>query len=183
METFTGLKDFGHNPHYSKQRQKALINLDMGTIDAPIVELVEGFTKMSYCFTLQSCFGHFLYSGQKDEKSTKPLPVSKKITDVEYRIAYIALCFEDSDAGRQLFHALSRVPAIDPDFIQFGCAEWFWKDHVNSYALQVEPERYKTKDRCLVGYQEALHIEKTRNEFFTEIRRIVQKGLNKKTDP
>jgi hypothetical protein len=105
------------------------------------------------------------------------LPVSEKITTVKYRIAYIALCLEDSDAGRQLFHELSRVPLINPDFIQFACAEWFWKDYLNSYALQVEPERYKTKDRCTVSYHEALLIEKVRNEFFAEIKRIITKRL------
>ncbi len=180
METFTALKDFVDNPHYLGQRQQSLRSLDMSTIDAPLIEIVEGFTKLPYCFTLQSCFGHFVYKHRKDEKNTEPLPVSEQIKNVEYRIAYIALCIEDSDAGRQLFSELSRVPAIDPETVQFGCAEWFWKDYLNSYALQVEPERYKTKDRCSVSYQEALHIEKIRNEFFAGIRRIVQKRLSKK---
>lgn len=182
METFTALKDFVANPHYLEQRQKSLRSLDMSTIDAPLIEIVKGFAKLSYCFTLQSCFGHFLYKNQQDEKNTEPLPVSEKIKNVEYRIAYIAFCLEDSDAGRQLFSELSQVPAIGPDNIQFGCAEWFWKDYLNSYALQVEPERYKTKDRCSVSYQEALHIEKIRNEFFAGIGRIVQKRLIKKTE-
>jgi hypothetical protein len=180
VETFTDLKDFADNPHYREQRQKSLRSLDLSTIDAPIIEIIEDFTKLSYCFTLQSCFGHFVFENQKEEKNTKPLPVSEKITNVEYRIAYIALCLEDSDAGRQLFNELSRLPAIDPDFIQFGCAEWFWKDYVNSYALQVEPERYKTKDRCMVSYHEAQRIEKARNEFFTEIKRIITKKLKKR---
>jgi hypothetical protein len=179
VETFTGLKDFVDNPHYLEQRQKSLRSLDMSTIDAPIIEIIEGFTKLSCCFTLQSCFGHFVYKNQKDEKNTEPLPVSENIANVEYRIAYIALCIENSDAGRQLFNELSRVPVVDTDFIQYGCAEWFWKDYVNSYALQVEPERYKTKDRCSVSYQEALHIEKTRNEFFAEIKRIIIMRLKK----
>ena len=78
-----------------------------------------------------------------------------------------------------MFNELNQVPVIDPDFIQFGCAEWFWKDCVNSYALQVEPERYKTKDRCTVSYQEALRIEKARNEFFAEIKRIITDRLKK----
>lgn len=177
METFTGLKDFVENPHYREQRQKSLRSLDMSTIDAPIIEIIEGFTRLSYCFTLQSCFGHFVYRDQEDEENTEPLPASEKIANVEYRIAYIALCLEDSDAGRQLFRDLSQVPLIDPDFIQFACAEWFWKDYLNSYALQVEPERYKTKDRCTVSYQEALRLEKTRNEFFAEIERIITKRL------
>jgi hypothetical protein len=180
VETFTALKDFADNPHFLEQRQQSLRSLDMSTIDAPLIEIAEDFTKLSYCFTLQSCFGHFVYKNQKDEKNTEPLPDSGNIARVEYRIAYIALCLEDSDEGRQLFNELSRVPAIDPDTIQFGCAEWFWKDYFNSYALQVEPVVYKTRDRCSVNYQEALYIEKIRNEFFAEIGRIAQKRLSKK---
>lgn len=180
METFTGLKDFVDNPHYLEQRQKSLRSLDMSTIDVPIVEIIDNFAKLSYCFPLQSCFGHFLYNNQKDEKNCEPLPDSGDIACVEYRIAYLVLCFQDSDEGRQLVNELSKVPAMDPDAIQFGCAEWFWKDYLNSFALQVEPERYKTKDRCSLSFPEALHIEKIRNEFFVEIRKIVQKRLNEK---
>ena len=179
METFTGLKDLVDNPHYHEQRQKSLRSLDISTIDAPIIEIIEDLAKLSYCFSLQSCFGHFVYKNQKDEKNTEPLLASEKATNVDYRIAYLALCLENSDAGKQLFNELSRVPDIDPDNIQFGCGEWFWKDHINSYALQVEPERYKTKDRCSVSYQEALHIQKTRNEFFTEIKGIITKRLKR----
>ena len=180
METFTELKDFVENPHFHEQRQRSVNSLDIATIDPPIVEIIDGFSKLPYCFTLQSCYGHFLYSGQKDEKSVDPLPDSENIAEVEYRIAYIALCIEDSESGRQLFSEFRQVPAVDPEYIQFCCADWFWKDRVNSYALQVEPERYKAKDKCSVSFQEALHIEKVRNQFFAEIKRIVQKRSNKK---
>ena len=180
METFADLKDFVVNPRFYEQRQRSIDSVDMATIDLPIVEIIDGFSKLPYCFTLQSCYGHFLYSGQKDEKNIEPLPVSEDIAEVEYRIAYIALCIEDSESGKRLFNELRQVPAVDPDYIQFCSADWFWKDQVNSYALQVEPDRYKTKDRCSVGYQEALHIEKVRKTFFAEIKRIVQKRLNKR---
>ena len=143
-------------------------------IDVPIIKIINGFNKLPYCFTMQSCYGHFLYSGQKDPHNLAPLPVTKTLARVEYRIAYIAFCIENSDSGRRLFEALEGITVIDPKNIQFCCADWFWKDQVNSYALQVEPERYKTKDRCSVSYQEALHIEKVRNQFFAEIKRIVQ---------
>jgi len=56
--------------------------------------------------------------------------------------------------------------------VQFCCADWFWKRQVNSYALQVEPERYKTKDKITINFQEALHIENVRNEFFRRIEKI-----------
>jgi hypothetical protein len=115
-----------------------------------------------------------------DEKNIEPLPDSEDIAEVEYRIAYIALCIEESGPGRELFSELGEVTAVDPEYIQFCSAEWFWKNQVNSYALQVEPERYKTQDKCSVSYQEALHIEKVRTAFFAEIRRIVQNRLNEK---
>jgi len=103
------------------------------------------------------------------------LPVSAIIPNVEYRIAYIALCLQNSDSGRALFQDLSGLASTNPKYIQFGCAEWFWGRQVNSYALQVEPERYKTKDRIVVGYREALHIEKVRNEFFSDLGRIIER--------
>jgi len=74
-----------------------------------------------------------------------------------------------------LFNDLGKIPAIDPEYIQFGCAEWFWKRQVNSYVLQVEPKRYMTEDRVSVNYQEALHIEKIRNTVFSELGNLIQK--------
>ena len=174
METFTELKDFVDNPRYHEQRQRMVQDLDIDLIDAPIVDIVNGFTKLPYCFTLQSCYGHFLYNGQTNPQNVEPLPASGNITSVEYRIAYVALCIEDSKPGRRLFDDLREVPAIDPDHIQFGCAEWFWKRQVNSYALQVEPERHMTQDTAQVGYQEALHIEKVRNRFFARLGELLQ---------
>ncbi len=73
-----------------------------------------------------------------------------------------------------MFQQLKDIPSIDPEYVQFGCAEWFWERHVNSYALQVEPIRHMTKDRLSVDYREALHIEKIRDKFFTNLKRLVQ---------
>ena len=111
MKTFTELKDFVDNPHFHEQRQTSVNRVDMTTIDLPIVEVIDDFSKLPYCFTLQSCYGHFLYSGQKDKKNIEPLPASEDIAEVEYRIAYIALCIENSESGRQLFSELRQVPA------------------------------------------------------------------------
>jgi len=123
---------------------------------------------------LQSCYGHFLHNSQKNPYNIEPLPLSNDISNVEYKIAYIALCIENSKQGRTLFYDLKEIPSIDPEYIQFGCAEWFWKRQVNSYALQVEPKRHMTKDRLSVDYWEALHIEKVRNNFFTQLKKFVQ---------
>lgn len=175
METFTALKDLVDNPQYHEQRQKSITSLDLKVIDAPILEIIFGFSKLPCCFTLQSCYGHFLHDHQKDPQNTEPLPISDHIKNVEYRIAYMALCIQNSKMGRELFHDLAKIPAIDPEYIQFGCAEWFWERQLNSYALQVEPQRHMTKDKISVPYREALHIEKIRDEFYRALRRIVQK--------
>jgi hypothetical protein len=173
METFTKVKEFVPNPHYREQREECLRALDMNTIDPPLVDLIEGFLALPYCFTLQCCYGHFLHGAHGTPNNLEPLLITDSTSYVEYRIAYLALCLQDNESGRLLFNELSQVPQIDPSSIQFGCAEWFWERQVNSYALQVEPERYKAKDRICIGYQEALHIQKIRDEFFGELKRIV----------
>ena len=174
METYTKPKKLVENPHYQAQRQKNLGSLSDSMIDEPIIEIVNDFNDLPYCFTLQSCYGHFLYNGQKDPHSLEPLPVTNTIVRVAYKIAFIALCIEDSDLGRRLFEALQEITNIDPENIQFFSAEWFWARQVNSYALQVEPCRYKHKDRITLDYEEALKIEKIRNVFFDQLRELLQ---------
>ncbi len=176
METFTTIKGLLHNPHYHEQRREALDRLDIDTIDKPIIQLIDDLAGLPYCFTLQSCYGHFLYDGQRDLNNTRALPISAAISKVEYRIAYVALCLQNSDLGSALLQDLGKLVSIDPEYVQFGCAEWFWKRQVNSYVVQVEPERYKTQDRLVVNYQEALHIEMVRNEFFGELGRVIEKS-------
>lgn len=175
METFTELKLFVQNPLYQKQREEALNNLDINTIDVPIIKIVKGLTELPYCFTLQSCYGHFVHKNQNNHKNVAPLSALDNISTVEYRIAYVALCIQNSDRGRVLLQDLKAIPSIDPDYVQFGCAKWFWKRQVNSYALQVEPKRYKTKDKISISFQEALHLEKIRNKFFYQLKKILQK--------
>jgi hypothetical protein len=173
METFTEPKELVENSRYAEQRQNNLSGFTEVKIDPPIIEIIDGFNKLPYCFTLQSCYGHFLYPGQKTSDNLKSLPVSKSIDRVDYRIAYIAFCIENSESGKRLFQALRDIPLIDPDNIQFCSAEWFWKRQVNSYALQVEPDRFKHQDRALLDYQEALYIEKIRNEFFVQLGSLI----------
>jgi hypothetical protein len=178
METFTELKNLVDNPSYSEQRQSALSHLDTNVIDLPIVELISSFSQLPYCFTLQCCYGHFVYAGQNDRHSIEPLPVSDTINTIEYRIAYVAFCIENSRPGTTLLNHLKQIPALAPEYIQFGCAEWFWNQQVNSYALQVEPKRHMTKDTCFVDYNEALYIEKVRNQFFITLNGLVQSQLS-----
>ena len=173
METYTEPNELTENPKFKEQRQESLAAFSNAEIDAPIIEIIENFNKLPFCFTLQSCYGHFLYDGQGNPLNLDPLPVSKTLTRVEYRIAYIAFCLENSDPGRRLFEALKGITAIDPENIQFCCAEWFWKKQVNSYALQVEPDRFKHEDTAIIEGREALHIEKIRNEFFARIKELL----------
>lgn len=173
METYTNLKGFTENPHYPLQRAKNLRNLTDEMIDRPIIDLINGFNNLPYCFTLQSCYGHFVYSG-KDPNNLDPLPETDTIQTVEYRIAYVAFCIANSPSGRNLLASLKAVSHIDPQNIQFGCAEWFWERQVNSYALQVEPDRFKYQDTAILNYPEALSIEKIRNRFFGELDQLLE---------
>jgi len=36
-------------------------------IDGPIIGLINGFNKLPYCFTLQSCYEHFVYKNLKEK--------------------------------------------------------------------------------------------------------------------
>jgi len=174
LETFTEPKQLTENPHYEKQRRKSLATFSSAEIDVPIIEIIKDFNKLPFCFTLQSCYGHFLYSGQGNPNNLDSLPVTKTIARVEYRIAYIAFCLENSDPGRSFLEALKGISSIDPEYIQFCSAEWFWKRQVNSYALQVEPDRFKREDTAIIGGREALYIEKIRNYFFVQIKELLR---------
>ncbi len=93
METFTEPKELVENPHYQDQRQKSLAHLSDEMIDVPIIELIHAFNKSNYCFTLQSCYGHFMYNGQNDSHNLEPLPITDAIARVEYKIAFALLFF------------------------------------------------------------------------------------------
>jgi hypothetical protein len=92
---------------------------------------------------------------------------------VRYRIAYIAFCLENSQRGLALRDSLSRVTAIDSGYVQFGSADWFWEQWVNSYALQVEPIAQQLKDEAILEIAEALRIQRARDLFFSELRELM----------
>jgi len=181
LETFTQTKEFVDDPSYNERRLEFLSKLDIKTIDAPIVELIRGLAQLPYCFTLQSCYGHFLHGDQKDSNNIEPLPVSDSTAMIHYRIAYVALCIQDNDMGRAIFDDLREFTEIDPKYIQFGCAEWFWRMHPNSYVLQVEPQRHMNKDSVAVSYREALHIEAARNKFFSMLEDLIHRKIKSNT--
>ncbi len=173
METFSPPKPFTENPHFRKQRLAALGNLPIAQIDPPIAAIVTAFSELSYCFTLQCCCGHFLYEGMQDPQNLAPLPESEISGNIEYRIAYIALCIEENKKGEGLFEELRGITAVDPEYIQFGSAGWFWERQVNSYTLQVEPAKFQMLDSAEIGYKEARHVEKTRNLFINTLENLI----------
>jgi len=76
--------------------------------------------------------------------------------------------------GRGFLKILNGITDIDPENIQFCCAEWFWERQVNTYALQVEPDRFKHQDSAELEYMEALRIEKIRNEFYLKLQKMFE---------
>ncbi|MCK5031508.1 MAG: hypothetical protein KAR64_08585 [Thermoplasmatales archaeon] len=149
METFIKSKAFVDDSHYYEKKEESLRELQISTIDAPIVKIVKGFAELPHYFTLQSCYGHFIHNGQQNPKNLEPLSNFDKSLTIEYRIAYIAICIQNNNLGKQLLQDLKKITKINPEYIQFGCAEWFWRRQVNSYALQVTPEIHLTAAKPL----------------------------------
>jgi len=174
LKTYAPLKGFAENPDFQIQKTAALRSLADEMIDPPIAGLIRRLNQLPCIFTLQSCFGHFLHSGQSDPHNLEPLPSTGIESGVAYRIAYIAFCLENSPEGKSLFEAFRDIPSMDPENIQFCCAEWFWRKQVNSYALQVEPDRFRDRDRVKIDYEEAMHLETTRNRFFIELDQVIE---------
>jgi hypothetical protein len=177
METFAPPKPLVPNPNFETQKQSSLAGLKDHMIDAPIVEIIKRFNRLPFCYTLQSCYGHFVYEGQADILNVTPLPANNIPVPIEYRIAYIAFAIDNCDVGRRFKHALGEVVALDQANIQFCSADWFWERQVNTYALQVEPDRFKNQDKALLDYEEARQVEAARNAFFDHIKQIKWESL------
>jgi hypothetical protein len=169
METFTLPKEFVENPLFNHERRETLSTLEINDIDEPIADIVERFNKLSFCFTLQCCYGHFLYDSQQDPNNLNALtPYDPGM--IRYRIAYMAFCIENSSDGKAFYKALAKIEEIDRDYIQFGSADWFWERNFNSFVLQVEPTRFRNEDQALLEWKEAVHIEKIRPIIFDKLR-------------
>lgn len=179
METFTGPREFVANPRYSRDRKNTLAALDLGSIDEPIVDIVAGFSAIPHCFTLQSCCGHFVCAPEQDDRTLDLIPQNYAGL-VRYRIAYFLFCLENNHRGRFLRESLARVSAVDPGYVQFGTADWYWKRRsvVNSYALQVEPVAHQLKDEAILEPDEALHTQRVRDLLFAELRALLAAELS-----
>jgi hypothetical protein len=177
METFAKAREFVDNPRYEIERNRVTRTLSLESIDSPIRTIVASFAELTYCFTLQSCFGHFVHADQPEPDNLEPLP-EHDVGNVTYRIAYFALCLRDSAQGRLLLSNLAEFPSIDPEYVQFGSPGWFWKRHLNSFAIQVEPARFANKDQAMIGYREALRVQKIRDEFFARLGMLARSMQN-----
>lgn len=178
MQTYTEIRPFVHDPIFEKKRKESLIELEdlleSNSIDIPIIDIVRGFMRIPYCFTMQSCYGHFVHDYNRDDNNVEPISkFSDEDLEIRYRIAYMAFCLQNNDSGKRLFNDLKIISEIDPKNIQFGSADWFWKRCVNSYVLQVEPERNRFEDSLIISKEEANHIEKIRDQFFTGLKKIL----------
>ncbi len=172
MDTFTPARDFINDSLFSKRRNRSLKYLDINAIDQPIKDIISMLRHVPYCFTLQCCWGHFVHDGQTDPRGLETLASYSENTTITYRIAYLAICIKHNDAGIGLYKNLQDIVKIDPHNIQFGSADWFWREHTNSYILQVEPERFCMKDTAVLGVPEAIYIQGIRNKMFEAIREI-----------
>jgi len=183
METFTRPRAFIRDPGYAQRREEALKDLDLKKIDPPLVNIIKDFSALPHCFTLQCCFGHFFLNGREITPGAESLTSYPEDTLLKYRIAYLALCIENSDAGKRLYRGLSAIGQADPEYVQFCGADWFWQRHANSYALQTEPERFKTQDTALVGLDEALRLEKIKARMFEEIQKVLVREKDRGAEP
>lgn len=174
METFTSPKELVENDVFETERAKALARMDLSTIDYQIRGIIEAFKNMPYCFTLQSCYGHIIKQnpGSGHEKRIDPDPTSPAAG--LYQIAYLALVLENCPAGHSLYLHLAEIPRLDPEFIQFGSAEWFWETQGfrNSYVIQVCPYRFRHFDRFAMFVEEARTWLSARELFFVELKKL-----------
>jgi hypothetical protein len=169
MQTYIEYKELVDHPNYTTQKNETLTKLIMADIDPAFVKLVNLFNSRSFCFTLQCCSGHF-----SNDNIRLDIPSRELFNQgtAKYHLAYIALCIQNSPKGKKLIKQLKQISLKMPDYIQFGCARWFWKKTINSYVLQVEPVAFKDKDFIQINQVEAGLIEEARKVFLMELGSI-----------
>ena len=172
METFAPAREFVENPRFRSDRENILENLVLQEIDPPIRQLVARMSALPCCFTRQSCYGHFVCPSQPARDNLEPVPVDAT-GPVRYRIAYIAMCLENSVSGRAFRKALEQVTNVDNEYIQFGSPGWFWDRYTNSYALQVEPPSFINEDVVTIDRCEARRVQQVRDRFFIALAELL----------
>lgn len=180
METFTSPRLFVPHLDYWTDRERLLEGLRQeiakNAIDAPLLPLVRECMTIPHCFTMQCCFGHFVHRLEPDTENLVPISrYTQEVGSIRYRIAYLALCLQDSPGGHAMYAELEKIAGLDPAFIQFGSADWFWDQVPNTYCIQLEPERMKEEDSGEVTWEEALKIERLKDPFFAGIMEIMKR--------
>lgn len=180
METFTPPRPFVPHPGFRRARERSLQGLrqeiEKNAIDPPLLPLVRDCMTIPHCFTMQCCYGHFVHRLEPDPDNLVPISKYRGLVDtIRYRIAYLAFCLENSPAGHAMYADLEEIAGIDPAFIQFGSADWFWDQVRNTYCIQLEPERMKEEDSGEVTWEEALRIEEIQEPFFAGISEIIHR--------
>ena len=184
VETFTKPRPLVEDGGFDSRRRRSLDDLERvlasGSIDAPIVSLVDRIRSIPYCYTLQSCSGHFTDSDGADHHSVRGFPPSSdERATVRYRIAYLAFCIQNNANGMRFLEDMKDVSATNPSLVQFGSADWFWRSCPNSYVLQVEPVRFANEDSAEVGLAEAIRIEAERDRFFALMDEVVERHVTR----
>ena len=66
--SFTESREFVTHLGYYQDREKAIAALDLDSTDEPIVS---AFADLSFCFPLQSCFGHFVCNPDQNKRTLR----------------------------------------------------------------------------------------------------------------
>jgi len=180
MDTFIPARPFTHHPGYLSDRKNAQRELEMeilkGSIDPPLLPLIRECIPITHFFTVQCCYGHFVHDLEPDtENLVLPSRYLGKVETVTYRLAYLAVCIQDNGRGREFYADLEALAEENPDYFQFGSADWFWEGMVNTYCIQLEPERFKAKDSAVISLREALVIEELQKVFFNRLAEIIHR--------
>lgn len=148
----------------------------MSIIDPQIMDIIEGIMAVPHCFTLQSCYGHIIEQGTDGSRVKRIDPEPALPDNGLYQIAYLALVLENSESGRSLYQSLIDISLLDNNFIQFGSAEWFWKNEgfCNSYVIQVAPSGCRHLDRFNMSGEEAQKWLNSRALFFNELKKLFE---------
>jgi hypothetical protein len=175
VQAFTEPRIPEPNQDFARQREEALVRLDLEGLDCPLRDLVSRLAEMPCCFPVESCCGHYaiLDGGRRRVFDSLP-PLNGSTTSVLYRVAHVALCLDDSPSGRDLLRELRAVPAIAPERVQFGCVDHLWERQINTFVLQVVPWPHRFVDDVLLLPAEATEVEEARRWFFNRLDDLVR---------
>lgn len=161
MRTFDTAPPLESDLAFSINRSQSLHLLDLSVIDIPIVDTVYKYSKLECCYPVQSCWGHFDHAYSFWGRGAAVNCLNRGQT-MRYRIAYLALCLDDSEHGAFLLELLRQVPQCVGGSVQFGSAKWFRELHNNIYVVQTAPPHCIYLDSCYIDKKEAQYIHKSR---------------------